>query len=372
MTLLLQQALNRSRSGSYHQPAERKEHRKPAFRVTKSSTKQPSPPPKPSSKTPPKAPPKQTLPRQPLPEQPPSSDALPKEPLSKEPCSTLITLNAPKTIETSTELIILDGLSALTAWLDQTNTIATQLGCLSYLQCTPCRPIHSLKTVDDYLENHRKTTALALILSRLSAPVFAYMRILGYNELLGPNPHDALEYAQRSAARLDVPNLGQWAAQTGEEVDRFVFEWRFVGIEVYPSAAVYYEAHAWLGGVLTARAKVDERVREVVDQFGETESSVERKKMPCLDETIDQDRDVKKVCLRGDSPVKGNEIVESLEVSTSAPRMKLKARRTPLNPKRPEAEPAIAKGDKQAARPKLDIQVQSRDEYYDMGLLTPR
>lgn len=172
------------------------------------------------------------------------------------------------------KVVKLDGPRTLEAWAEQTKRMAAGLNCLDALLVRETIPRgEAPRSEAEWLRKLRTETALHIIFHSVTAPVFAYMRVLGHNSICGRNAAETYEFARLAAGRMDlVMTRAAAAAHHGggmeeEEVDRMVWEWQFNKRENYPAEVSYDQAMAWLRRVLERRAESDGAVREILEAF---------------------------------------------------------------------------------------------------------
>lgn len=149
-------------------------------------------------------------------------------------------------------------------WTQQTDRLARELNCVNQLYHDEKWPRWGTEMTEaDLIRRFQIENALKLVLSRVNVPIFATMRILGYNQILGKNPAEAYRLAKQAAQRVRVIQKGQ---QTAEEVDKMIYEWKFGRPENYPAGISYDLARHWLEKMLRKRAALgDEDCRDMVE-----------------------------------------------------------------------------------------------------------
>lgn len=183
-------------------------------------------------------------------------------------------VSAPNSTEKKQDRILyLRGPENLKSWTEQTKRMATREGFLDDLLPnqqldTPGPSNGSYYSEDDWHRKMRKEHAHHLVISRITPALFAYMRVLGYNEMAGKDAADAFVFAQRAARRMPIAELCGGSClpkQSVEEVERMMYEYLNMRKEQYPPCLNFGEAKEWLGRMLVLRAPTNADVMVMVN-----------------------------------------------------------------------------------------------------------
>lgn len=148
-------------------------------------------------------------------------------------------------------LLILRGPEYLSAWIEQTESFARQLGCAAELQehdgsVDPARA----ETTGDFLRKIRTDTAVHIIVATIGSPIYAYARVLGYNSICGKNPSSLYKYVQTAASRMSLVHKGK---QSAEEAAKIMSEWQHASPDFYPRQVRFDGAIEWLEKMIRRR-----------------------------------------------------------------------------------------------------------------------
>ena len=152
------------------------------------------------------------------------------------------------------EILILSNSDRLSAWTEQTEYLALQLGCASQLHGHCALPQagvpQTLDAVGQFLHDRHIDAAIRLITSTIHAGVFAYARALGYNTVIDKSPVELYNYVRLAASSIDLVYRGQ---QTAEDASRIVTEWQLANRHIYPREVNFDLAVEWLEAMIRRR-----------------------------------------------------------------------------------------------------------------------
>jgi hypothetical protein len=172
----------------------------------------------------------------------------------------------------------LRGPEHLDAWIRQTEFLMQQLGCAAQLHDSSIAP-HRVETLNAFLHRSRADTVLHILASTVGSPIYAYARVLGYNNICGKNPASLYAYLKMAAARLPLVHRGK---QTAEEAAKIVSEWQHARREYYPRQVRFEGAIEWLEKMIRKRLQCgDESMADVVavmDRMAEEKAQDSRKR----------------------------------------------------------------------------------------------
>ncbi len=150
-------------------------------------------------------------------------------------------------------------------WTTQIESMARACGC--YREMTTRFGVYPKPTtIEAFIFQTRFSTCWRILTANISGPVWAYMRILGYNKIpvfkdqedviYQPAPVDAFYYAKQAAARLLIPGTDN---QSRVEVVQMVEEMRTATAEDYPSSHHFKIGIGWVRTILENMIKNGDR-----------------------------------------------------------------------------------------------------------------
>ncbi|KAK4452454.1 hypothetical protein QBC34DRAFT_36584 [Podospora aff. communis PSN243] len=162
----------------------------------------------------------------------------------------------PDTFSFSMHTVALDSPGHVALWKDQVESMARACGCYRELT-TRFGVFPKVTTVEAAVIKFRYQTCWSILAETVSGPVWAYMRILGYNRIpvfrdldgvqWQPSPVDAYYYAKQAGCRLHLPGSPH---QNRAEVPRMVEEVRTAKRENYPTEEHFKKGIEWMRNVL--------------------------------------------------------------------------------------------------------------------------